>query len=48
VTHAYDAFERVSANATVSGRVLADATVIVGASLLALALGATTLKRRTP
>ena len=48
MTYAYDGLERVSASATVSGRLLTDATVIIASSLLALALGATTLRRRTP
>ena len=48
MTYAYDGLERISATGTVSGRLLTDAAVIVGSSLLALALGATTLRRRTP
>jgi ABC-2 type transport system permease protein len=48
MTYAYDGLDRVATSAAVSGRLLADAAVIVGCSLLALALGAATLRRRTP
>jgi ABC-2 type transport system permease protein len=48
MTYAYDGLSRVAASSGVPGRLLADAAVIVGCSLLALALGAATLRRRTP
>ena len=46
LTYAYDALARVTAGLT-DGRLLLDAVVIVGCTVLALALGAATLRRRT-
>jgi ABC-2 type transport system permease protein len=48
MTYAYDGLDRVSASGSFSGRLVADCAVIVGASVLALTLGAATLRRRTP
>lgn len=48
LTYAYDALQRTTAAGTVDARVIADAAVIAGSALLALALGAATLRRRTP
>jgi ABC-2 type transport system permease protein len=48
MTYAYDGLERVAATGSLSGGLLADCAVIVGSSLLALTLGAATLRRRTP
>jgi ABC-2 type transport system permease protein len=47
LTYAYDALARVTAG-DVDGRMWLDVTVVAGAIVLALALGATTLRRRTP
>ena len=47
LTYAYDALARVTAGDT-GGRVWLDVGVVLGAIVLALALGATTLRRRTP
>jgi ABC-2 type transport system permease protein len=46
LTYAYDALERVTAD-DLGGRLLLDAAVLAGVILLALALGALTLRRRT-
>ncbi len=48
MTYAYDGLARVAASGSITGRLVADAAVIVGCSLLALTLGAATLRRRTP
>ena len=48
LTYAYDALQRTTLSGDVGGRVALDAAVIAGATLLALALGAATLRRRTP
>jgi ABC-2 type transport system permease protein len=47
LTYAYDALERITVNGDVDARVAFDVAVIVGATLVALALGAATLRRRT-
>ena len=47
LTYAYDALERATRD-DVGSRVAVDAAVIAGAAVLALALGAATLRRRTP
>jgi ABC-2 type transport system permease protein len=47
MTYAYDALDRATADA-VGWRLAVDALVVVGAVVVALALGATTLRRRTP
>jgi ABC-2 type transport system permease protein len=47
-TYAYDALSRAAADASVGGRFWLDVVVVVGVTLLALALGAATLRRRTP
>ena len=47
MTYAYDALDRVSRGADLGGRFWLDVAVVVGAALLALALGAATLRRRT-
>jgi ABC-2 type transport system permease protein len=47
MTYAYDGLARASAGAG-SARIAADALVIAGAALIALGLGAATLRRRTP
>ena len=47
LTYAYDALVRVAAG-EVDGRLWLDVAVVLGAIVLALALGATTLHRRTP
>lgn len=46
MTYAYDGLARASADVG-GGRIAADALVIVGAALIALGLGAATLRRRT-
>jgi ABC-2 type transport system permease protein len=48
MTYAYDALNHVATSDAVTSRVLADMAVVVGVTLLALALGAATLRRRTP
>lgn len=48
MTYAYDALSRVAGGDGLSGRVAGDTAFLVIASLVALALGAATLKRRTP
>jgi ABC-2 type transport system permease protein len=48
LTYAFDALERASQDATLGARFWIDAAVVIGATLLALALGAATLRRRTP
>jgi ABC-2 type transport system permease protein len=47
MTYAYDALARATAD-DLGGRLALDAAVVGGAVVLALALGATTLRRRTP
>jgi ABC-2 type transport system permease protein len=46
-TYAYDALSKAAAAASFEGRFVLDVAVVVGATLLALALGAATLRRRT-
>jgi ABC-2 type transport system permease protein len=48
LTYAYDALARVSAGGPYGWRFALDVGVTVGATLVALALGAVTLRRRTP
>ncbi len=47
LTYAYDALARATHPRPLGGRVVLDVAVIVGATLIALALGALTLRRRT-
>ncbi|MEU3495243.1 ABC transporter permease [Kitasatospora cineracea] len=47
LSYAVDAMGRTTAQGGVGGRVLADLAVVAGSALLALALGAATLRRRT-
>ncbi len=47
MTYAYDALNRVAGGANLSGRVAMDTVLLLAASLLALSLGAATLRRRT-
>jgi ABC-2 type transport system permease protein len=47
VTYAFDALDRASQDATLGARFWLDVAVVVGATLLALGLGAATLRRRT-
>jgi ABC-2 type transport system permease protein len=47
VSYAYDALARITAD-DIGGRLWLDVTIVTGAILLALLLGATTLRRRTP
>jgi ABC-2 type transport system permease protein len=46
-TYAYEALAKVAAN-DIDGRLWLDVGIVAGSSLLALALGALTLRRRTP
>jgi ABC-2 type transport system permease protein len=46
-TYAYDALARVAGDQAFEGRLVLDVAVVVGATLLSLALGAATLRRRT-
>jgi ABC-2 type transport system permease protein len=48
LTYAFDALDRVASGGGFGGRGWLDVAVIVSATLLALALGAATLRRRTP
>jgi ABC-2 type transport system permease protein len=48
LTYAFDALDRVSRGGDFGARGWLDVAVIAGATLLALGLGALTLKRRTP
>jgi ABC-2 type transport system permease protein len=47
-TYAYDALARAASDPSLGARFSADVVVVAGATLLALALGAATLRRRTP
>ena len=47
LTYAYDALARVATLGETDGRLLVDVGVVAGSTLLALALGALTLRRRT-
>ncbi len=47
-TYAYDALVRAATDPTLGARFWADVAVVVGVTLLSLALGAATLRRRTP
>ena len=47
LTYAYDALARVTGGRALGGRFALDLCVTIGATLLALALGAATLRRRT-
>jgi ABC-2 type transport system permease protein len=47
MTYAYDALARVASDPHPGGRVVVDAAVLIAATLLALCLGAATLRRRT-
>jgi ABC-2 type transport system permease protein len=48
LTYAYDALARVSRGTGLGGRLAVDLAVTLGGILVALALGAATLRRRTP
>jgi ABC-2 type transport system permease protein len=48
LTYAYDALARVAAGGTYGARFAADVAVTLGAVVVALLLGAATLRRRTP
>ena len=48
LTYAYDALERVASDGSLGSRGAVDVIVTAGATMLALALGAATLRRRTP
>jgi ABC-2 type transport system permease protein len=48
LTYAYDALDRVTHQGSGGGPLARDVVVVVGATLLALGLGALTLRRRTP
>ena len=48
LTYAFDALHRVTTDGSLGSRGALDVVVIVGVTLLALALGAATLRRRTP
>jgi ABC-2 type transport system permease protein len=47
LTYAYDALDRVTSDGSLGGRGTADVLVTCGVIVLALALGAATLRRRT-
>jgi ABC-2 type transport system permease protein len=48
LTYAYDALAKATQEGDFSGRLLVDSAVVAGCIALALALGAATLRRRTP
>jgi ABC-2 type transport system permease protein len=47
-TYAYDALARAASTAALGARFWFDVVVVIGVTLLALVLGAATLRRRTP
>ena len=47
LTYAYDALARAASDQAFEGRLALDVAVVAGVTLLALALGAATLRRRT-
>lgn len=47
-TYAYDALDRAASGSELGGRFWLDVAVVAGVTLLALVLGAATLRRRTP
>lgn len=47
MSYAYDALARVAASSRLTGDLAVDVAVVIGCTLLALALGAATLRRRT-
>jgi ABC-2 type transport system permease protein len=47
-TYAYDALDRAASGSELGGRFWLDVAVVAGITLLALVLGAATLRRRTP
>ena len=48
MTYAYDALSRAASDTSLGGRFWLDVVVVTGSTLLALVLGAATLRRRTP
>jgi ABC-2 type transport system permease protein len=48
LSYAYDALDRVTHRGTITGFGLVDLGIVLGATIAALALGAATLRRRTP
>lgn len=48
LTYAYDALARLASPDELTARFWADAAIVVGVTILALSLGAVTLRRRTP
>ncbi len=48
LTYAFDALDRAAHDPTLGPRFFADVAVVIGSTLLALTLGAATLRRRTP
>jgi ABC-2 type transport system permease protein len=48
LTYAFDALDRVTSDGSLGGKGAADVAVVIGVIGLALALGAATLRRRTP
>jgi ABC-2 type transport system permease protein len=48
MTYAYEALSRATTESDPGTRLLVDIALVTGATLIALALGATTLRRRTP
>lgn len=47
-TYAYDALEKATSKEALTGALTVDVLVVIGATIASLALGAVTLKRRTP
>jgi len=47
LSYAVDAMDKITSQSSVSGGLVADMAIIAGAGVLALALGAVTLRRRT-
>jgi ABC-2 type transport system permease protein len=48
LTYAFDALSRATHSGPLGGTLVLDVAVVIGATLAALALGAATLRRRTP
>jgi ABC-2 type transport system permease protein len=48
LTYAFDALERAAGSGSLGGDFVVDVAVLTGSIVLALVLGAATLRRRTP
>jgi ABC-2 type transport system permease protein len=48
LSYAVEAMQQLTANADITGTLVRDTVVIAGSTILALTLGAATVRRRTP